>query len=361
VVVIDETGAIEVFNKAAERIFGYTAAEIAGRNVSELMPSPYRQEHDHYIATYLETRKPKIIGIGREVEARRKDGTVFPAELSVGEAAPVAGGHRFVGIIRDITERRRLEEEARQDRERLAHVTRLTMMGEMATGIAHEINQPLTAIASYAQACIRLLGDEDARHDDEVQDALEQISRQAMRAGEVIRRLRTFVRKGENKRTPHDLNALVSEVERLAEVDAKLHGAKLRLELGESLPGVLVDGVQIQQVLLNLIRNGLEAMEEAGVTDEPVIVRTERNGNEIEVSVIDSGVGLKPEDEDSLFNPFHTTKKTGMGMGLSISRSIIMSHGGRMWFTRNAERGTTFHFSLPIMRRDEDDDGGADG
>ncbi|NJN06213.1 MAG: PAS domain S-box protein, partial [Rhodobacteraceae bacterium] len=188
---INARGTIEMFNQAAESIFGHAAAEVIGRNVSVLMPSPYREEHDGYINNYLTTGKRKIIGIGREVSGLRADGSVFPMELSVGRFE-VNGNQLFIGMVRDITERRKIEKTLQDHRNRLAHVGRITSMGEMASGIAHEINQPLTAIATYAQVGRRLL-DADPVDPEKIADLLQQIGKQALRAGEVIKRLRGFI------------------------------------------------------------------------------------------------------------------------------------------------------------------------
>jgi C4-dicarboxylate-specific signal transduction histidine kinase len=256
----------------------------------------------------------------------------------------------FVGLVfsRYIRQRRRAEEESREHRQRLEHLSRVSTLGEMATGIAHEINQPLTAIASYAQACGRIL-EGSSNSNGQLMTAVSRIGEQAVRAGEVIRRLRSLVRRHEIHRVPCDMNALVREVASLAGGDAALHGVGIRLELARSLPGVLVDPVQIQQVVLNLVRNGMDAMRDAR-SDPSLIIRTAAADDGVTVAVVDHGEGISDETARSLFQPFYTTKETGMGMGLPISRSILIAHGGKMWFTRNPGNGTTFHFSLPSVR-----------
>jgi C4-dicarboxylate-specific signal transduction histidine kinase len=242
---------------------------------------------------------------------------------------------------------RRTQEEARETRERLAHVARLSTLGEMATGIAHEINQPLAAVATYAQACSRMIRARTA-DDVELLETLDRISHEALRAGAIINKLKDLVRRRESRHAPCDLNSLVRDVAGLAAVDARHNGLDLRLSLADSLPQVVADPVQIQQVILNLMRNGIEAME--GCNGECLLlVRTRDAGEEgVSCSVVDSGVGIDAEQEAGLFTPFHTTKESGMGMGLSISRTIIRAHGGKVWYTHNPDRGMTFHFTLPV-------------
>jgi len=477
IIVIDERGHIEKFSRAAERMFGYTEREILGQNISKLMPGDYRSRHDDYLDRYRSTGEARIIGVGREAHASRKDGSVFPCELAVGRVSDPTH-QRFVGIVRDIsarkaaaeklrrseaalqlaqqvagignyvvhldgsepdyyspqilamlnlkpdaepvspeeylnhwvhqgdvarlrsalrsvntgsdsfdieyrvilldgsirhlhhlvqvlrdesgkaikhvgtvhdvTDRRRAEDEARQMQDRLTHFSRLSTMGEMAAGLAHEINQPLTAIATYAQASQRLLGQPD--HDDaDIAAALEQINAQALRAGEVIRRLRAFVKNREVKREPIDCARLLDDLSTLAETDARLHNVQLRIEVGEKLPLVHADPIQLQQVILNLVRNAIDAM--LGIVDgerEVVLAARLTPQGEVEFSVADRGPGLAPGAVEHIFNPFFTTKATGTGLGLAISRSIVRAHAGRLWHTPNAGSGLIFHFTLPV-------------
>ncbi len=476
IVMIDHQGTIEDFSAAAERLFGYTAGEIVGRNVSELMPEPHRSEHDSYLARYARTREPHIIGIGREVVARRKDGTLVDCELAVGRVADVepprfvgfirditrrkeaddlltrseaelrlaqqlanlgnyvvhlageepdyfspqlyrilqipAGGEtvareefferwvhpadrdrvldalrrldagsaaldieyqvvlrdktqrhlhhiaqavrdaegrvvKHVGTIHDVTDRRHAQDEARQLQERLTHFSRLSTMGEMAAGLAHEINQPLSAIATYAQACQRFLKQPEPDLGD-VLAALEQINAQALRAGEVIRRLRNFVKNREVKREAVDCSRLLDDLRMLAETDARLHNVRLRIDAEEELPTVYADPIQLQQVVLNLVRNAIDAMADSPEDRREVLLMTRRNGeSEVQITVADHGSGLAPEATEHLFNPFFTTKAGGTGLGLAISKSIVRAHGGRLWHTPNEESGARFHFTLP--------------
>jgi two-component system sensor kinase FixL len=477
IIVIDHLGTIQEFSQAAQRVFGYVPEEIIGRNVRDLMPEPWRSEHDGYLQRYHETRSPHIIGVGREVRARRKDGSIFPCDLAVGrvqgmepprfigfirditarkdaeeqlrrseaelrlaqelanlgnyvihadgsapdyfspqlhrilgvepdehgivreefvgkwvhpsdrkrvavefarmeagqgsldleyqvvlrdgtvkhlhhlmQAVFGADGHlqKYVGTIHDITDRRHAEDEARMLQERLTHFSRLSTMGEMAAGLAHEINQPLSAIATYAQACQRLIRQPDHEIED-VLAALEQINAQALRAGEVIRRLRNFVKNREVKREPVNCARLLEDLGTLAETDARLHNIRLRIDCHEPLPTVYADPIQLQQVVLNLVRNAIDAMSDAPEDRREVVLTTrEATDGEVEITVADRGTGLAPEATEHLFNPFFTTKASGTGLGLAISRSIVRAHGGRLWHTPNDGCGVRFHFTLPV-------------
>jgi len=348
IIVIDHKGLIKTFNSAAENMFGFSAEEVFGKNVSLLMPEPYKSKHDGYLRTYLDTGNAKIIGIGREARARRKSGTVFPIVLSVGKV-PNKNEPKFVGLIRDITERKRSEEEIHQTRERLAQFGRLSTLGEMAASLAHEINQPLTAISTYTQACQRLI--ESGRSDDaEILATLKKCHSQAQRAGEVIRRLRHFVKEREIGRREVSCNDIIRDLAALAEVDARDKGIPLTIEVAGGLPNVMVDTVQIQQVILNLIRNGIDAMIDMDDYDKGIAVSvSEFNNDQIKIMVTDHGSGITKDDEKKIFQPFFTTKSSGMGLGLAICQSIIESHGGVLSFTRNPSVGTTFYFTLPII------------
>ena len=497
IVTIDPDGTIQSFNPAAERIFGYSASEVVGHNVRTLMPLPYREAHDGYIRRYLETGEPRIIGKGREVIGRRKDGTKFPMDLGVGEVR-LGDRHLFTGFIRDVSQReaaeagraeaeriRHLAEQrltdaietipmgialcdaegqvllvnermrelrywqseifvpgasyeelvrdsaakgiyeqnpkraaarldwrlkqirgrqsvqterqradgswvlslehytgngelialdidvtdikaaqaALRDRdERLrelqmefTHVSRLTAMGEMAATLAHELNQPLTAIMNYVQAGRRLL---NARDIDMVRttELMSKAADQAQRAGDIIRRLRGFVARGESERRPEDINDVVRDACALALVGARSDGIDVTMDLDESLPAVFIDRVQIQQVLVNLLRNSVDALIEQDRRE--IRVRTRKNeSGAVEVAIADNGPGLATEIAARLFEPFNTSKPDGMGIGLTVCRSIIEEHGGRIW-SAPGERGADFRFTVPL-RRDEGDENGA--
>jgi two-component system, LuxR family, sensor kinase FixL len=343
-VVIDEQGIIQSFSAAAERLFGHAAAEAIGRNVSFLMPSPYRESHDGYIERYLRTGERRIIGIGRVVVGERKDGSTFPMELAVGE---MRSSHRrfFTGFIRDLTERQKTEARLQELQSELVHISRLTAMGEMASTLAHELNQPLSAIANYMKGSRRLLESKPDQQSALLRDAMDKAAEQAMRAGQIIRRLRDFVARGESERRVESVKKLVEEASALALVGAKDQGVRVRFEFDPAVDMVLADKVQIQQVLLNLIRNAIEAMEGSARRELTVATKTD-DDDMIAIIVTDTGSGISPEMTPQLFQPFVTTKRNGMGVGLSISRTIVEAHGGKIEVHPNPGGGTIFRFTL---------------
>jgi two-component system, LuxR family, sensor kinase FixL len=473
IVLINAHGLIARFNRAAERLFGYAQEEVIGRNVSMLMPEPYSSEHDGYLLRYQRTGEERIIGIGREVVALRSDGSLFPIDLSVGEFRSTEGPG-YVGILRDISQRKQYEQqlqhqaeelrvifdhaptpmmitdrsghvlkvnracaallaltpeaiigrrptdllhpddrataaaamqrlnvdhpscecelrylrsdgsvvhalhyaalsndsaqqqpliineivdrtallvaesEAEGLRARLAHAARIGTLGEMVSGIAHEVNQPLTAIANYANACRRLLQSGDAPL-EEVVATLEKISAQAERAGQVIRGLRSLTRRRDSVREPLDVNQLIGEVTRLLDFELRNSGWRLILRLTPDLPPVLGDGVQLQQVVLNLVRNGIEAMNERANGDHIELSTRLVGPDRVQIAVRDCGPGIDETGRRRLFEPFHTTKSQGMGLGLSICQSIVAAHGGEIRHSGNApEGGAIFVVRLPV-------------
>jgi two-component system sensor kinase FixL len=349
-IVIDDEGRIKLFSPAAERQFGWTAEEVVGRNVSLLMPAPYRDEHDGYLARYRTTGERRIIGLGRVVVGQRKDGSTFPLELSVGEVG--SGDQRlFTGFIRDLTERERAERRLQDMQAELTHVSRLTALGEMASALAHELNQPLSAIANYVKGSERLLAAEPPDK-AKIGGALSSAAEQALRAGHIIRRLRDFVGKGEGERRIESLPRLLEEVSALAMIGADERGMRMRIEIARGVDLVLADKVQVQQVVLNLMRNAIDAMESSPVRDLLVAARPADDGL-VEVTVSDTGPGIAPEIAEHLFQPFMTTKATGMGIGLSISRTIVESHGGHIWAEPGPDGGTRFRFTLRAVREEE--------
>lgn len=349
-IVIDEAGIMQSFSSAAERLFGWRAEEAVGRNVSLLMPSPHREAHDGYLERYYRTHERRIIGIGRVVVGERKDGSTFPMELAVGEMrAP--DGRFFTGFVRDLTERQQTEARLQELQSELVHISRLTALGEMASALAHELNQPLSAIANYLRGSVRLLAKEPVSR-ERLAEALDKASQQSLRAGEIIRRLRDFVARGETERRVESLPKLIEEASALALVGAKEHGVRVEFDIDPSVNLVLADKVQIQQVALNLIRNAIDAMEDSARRELRISVRPA--GPELaQVSVIDTGPGVSPDVAEQLFQPFITTKRTGMGVGLSISRTIVEAHGGRIWFEPTPGGGTTFHFTLRSVGDEE--------
>jgi two-component system, LuxR family, sensor kinase FixL len=478
VMLIDSRGCLDVFNQAAERLFGYPAAEVLGRNVSILMTDIDRTQHDAYMERYHRTGVAHIIGSGREVDARRKDGSVFPAFLSVGRIAN-ADPPRYVGFIQDLTLRqqahaavlrerdranqyleaaqtilvaldlerrvtminrngceilgcaenallgsdwfaaavpaeqrdaaaarfseflvdaphqpqyseyqvrardgavrliawryvavqdaaggvtgvlcsgddvtdaRHAEAQAREARERMMHVSRLATMGEMTTGISHELNQPLAAITTFAQAAARLLASAEPALGD-VRDALEQIAAQALRAGEIIRRLRSLVRNRETHRELTGINELIEELGTLTRADARMQDVRVTLGLAADIPPVNIDRIQIQQVLLNLVRNAVQALESTDRQQREIAIETGvDSAGDVQVQVRDTGPGISAEFLPRLFLPFETTKADGTGLGLAISRSIVEAHKGRLEFSPNEPRGARFVVRLPSAK-----------
>ncbi len=483
IVTINTRGRILTFNQAAQNMFGFRADEVIGRNVSCLMPEPYRSEHDHYLAHYLRTGERKIIGIGRELVAQRKDGSVLPIYLAVSEVE-LEGTLTFTGILRDIRQEKAAQEEirrqneqlqvtlrnaplgmvtyrpgqpligtnrafelmldydadtlgqctfeelvhpedlpalqrqlarvlddqllqfaqdlrlrrrdgsfvqttghqaithdefgrpdrviaqiedrttemqaeeaAREQQEKLTHVARLSTLGEMTAGIAHEINQPLTAIALYAQSSVRML-DSGKADPEKLRSALEKLNIQSIRAGEVIDRIQRLVQNRDSERELASANQLVRDILRLAESDARVNDIQIDLRLADDLQLVEVDPVQLQQVLLNLVRNGIDAMREVDCTNGNVLrIETFALGTSwIEIRVIDSGTGVAEDFKSRMFTPFSTTKADGMGMGLSICRSIINHHGGMLGFRNNPKAGATFYIQLPVAEAQDHDE-----
>jgi two-component system, LuxR family, sensor kinase FixL len=346
-IVIDERGIIESFSVTAERMFGFTAAEVRGQNVSMLMPSPYREGHDGYLARYLATGERRIIGLGRVVTGQHKDGTTFPIELAVGEVR--GEGHRlFTGFVRDLTERQVTLRRLQELQSELLHVSRVTEMGQMASALAHEINQPLTAATNYLSAGRQLLARGDGAAIERTVNVIDSASAQVSRASQIIHRLRDFVRKGETKQQAEDVGKVIEEASALALIGAKERGVKVQLRSAPQLPQVSIDKIQIQQVIVNLTRNAIEAMETSERRELTISTAMAEDGA-VEISIVDTGPGIAPEIADRLFQPFVTTKAQGMGVGLSICRSIVEAHGGELRVEANPDGGTIFSFSVPAV------------
>jgi PAS domain S-box-containing protein len=348
VICIDESGAILLANPATTKVFGYDPADLIGKPLTMLMPEYLRKLHEHGYRRYLTTGQRHINWQGTELTGLRKNGQEFPVEISFGEVT--SDGHRiFTGFIRDISERKEAEElrsSLHSTQLELARVSRLTTMGELAASIAHEVNQPLTAVTNNANACLRLL----ARHNLEpevLRRALEEIVADGTRASSVIARIRAFIKKAPAEKSELDINEVIQEVLALARRELSENRVLLEPQLTKALPLVLADRVQLQQVLLNLIMNGIEAM--TAVTDRRRILWVQSQIDEsgdVMVMVRDWGTGLGSEG-DRVFSPFFTTKANGMGMGLPISRSLVESHGGRLWAKPNSPHGAIFSFTLP--------------
>ena len=350
-IVIDEGGHIISFSAAAERMFGYSEAELLGENVSTLMPSPEREQHNGHLDNYRATGERKIIGIGRVTTARRRDGSVFPIDLHIGEAR-VGDETVFTGFIRDLTEGQANELRLHELQAELAHVSRVTAMGTLATALAHELNQPLIAIANYVETARDLLDDPDAATLETVREALDECAVQAIGAGQIVRRLRDFISRGEIERRAGSLRRLVNESTALALVGAGTRAVEIEVRLDPDVDQVLVDRIQIQQVILNLARNAIEAMQ--GLSVRRVQISSAREGEGcVQVTIADSGPGIAAGIAERLFQPFNSSKQEGLGLGLSICHTIVEGHGGRIWAGPSALGGAAFHFTLIAAERDE--------
>lgn len=347
VIAIDQHGTITAVNEAARTMFGYRTDELLGENVRLLMPEADGSAHSGPVHTYLSTGPAQVIGKGRDVVAKRKSGDCFPARLSVGRI-PDCIPPQFLVFVRDSTAQVRREEEAHAAQVRLTSVSRLATLGEMAAGIAHELNQPLTAINAYARACEHFL---NLPQPDlgEVHVALREISAEALRAGNIILRMRQLVRVDAGEQAPVEVNALIEDLKVLIAADARTHGADVRYRLAASGILVVANAVQLQHLVLNLVRNAFEALAtQPPGTRQIDITTTQLAGGDVEISVSDTGPGVSPAIADRIFDPFCTSKPAGTGLGLAISRTIARSHGGTVGNRPVSPHGACFYVRLPV-------------
>lgn len=348
IIVIDDHGYIRRFSRAAQQMFGFTQEEVQGRNVSMLMPEPHRHAHDQYLERYRQTRVAGIIGAGRETSGMKSNGMVFPIQLSVGEIKESEAGSYYVGIIRDLTEQKLAEEQVHQLEDQLLHADRMVILGELTAGIAHEINQPLTAIAAYADAGKTLVARSSEIDLQDIKDIYERIAAQSRRAGEVVQRMRKLVRTGTLSKARHDLNQIIQNILLLFEYEINKSKVDLQFIPDETLQTMYLDEIQVQQIIVNLVKNSLDSIYSAEQLDGQIEVRVERLGKEVAVSVLDNGPGVPEGLQKRLFESFFTTKPKGVGLGLSICKSIAAAHGGSLSFISPPQGGSCFVLKLPL-------------
>ncbi len=348
IVTINQWGTIISTNKAMTTLFGYQQQELIGANISILVPSLHKKQHDYYIKKYLETNISHIIGKVREIEGQCKNGSLLPLDLSIAEFE-INRQQYFTGILRDISERKQKEIKDKEHLAELAHVTRLGLMGEVASGIAHEVNQPLTAIGAYTQTCLDLVNNKTCDLSI-LTEILQKIKKQSIRAGQIIHQLRNLVSSKNTKKSETDINTLITDAVDLCKFDSKQADIIIKYKLASNLPNLFIDAVQIEQVLLNLIKNAFDVLHQIPNHKQRLLeIQTYlTHDHNIEVRIKDFGPGLDEAEQANIFIPFYTSKKTGMGMGLSISRSIVEAHGGILRFNSKKGFGTTFYFILPI-------------
>lgn len=356
-IVIDELGKIRGFSAAAERMFGRVQSETIGQPIEILMPEPYRSEHAGYLLRYLTTSEARIMGQSRIMYGVRADGSEFPIELWVGDAS-TDSERLFTGFIRDHTKRFETEAKLQMLQNDLIHVARLSAVGELSMALAHELNQPLGAVVNQLSTADFLAQSGDPANHQRLLDAIRKASDHSMRAGAIVKRLRSFVEKGEADKRIEPVAAIVHEATSLLSSAVRQKGISLKIEIDDRQAAVLADRVQIQQVLFNLLRNAIEALEQRTM-ERPAIslrVRCLPNGF-IEIAVEDNGPGITAERAAEIFTPFSTEKLGGMGVGLSISKRIMEAHGGQLLYTPAVERGARFLLILPAAVNEEGKDG----
>jgi PAS domain S-box-containing protein len=347
IVMVDGQGKMLLVNALTQKLFGYSREELIGQSVEILVPDRFRAGHPAHRAAFFGAPQARAMGAGRDLFARRKDGSEFSVEIELNPIQTAEGSLVLTAIV-DITERKRVELELQRQREELAHVTRVSTVGELTTSVAHELNQPLGAILSNAEAAEMFLQANPPAL-DEVRDILADIRKDDQRASEVIRRIRNLLRKHELAPQSIEINEAVDEVLKVLSVNASARKVAMKFDRTTDLPRIWCDPVHFQQVVLNLVLNGMEAM--AGLPEEKreVIIRTRPGDNgTVKIAVADSGPGIPVDSLPKLFEPFFTTKKEGMGMGLSIARTIVEAHHGQIWAENNSGMGATFFFTVPV-------------
>jgi len=349
-VMANSEGKIILVNAQVETSFGYTRDELIGQPIEMLVPERFRSQHAGFRHVYLGDARARPMGAGRELFARRKDGSEFPVEIALNPIHTPEGLAVLASIV-DISEEKQAELELARQRNALAHLSRVTMLGELSGSLAHELNQPLTSILSNAQAAQRFLADDDVDL-NEVREILNDIVAEDRRAGEMIQRLRVLFKKREIPKHSGniDINEVVQDVLKLVRNDLMNQNVTVDTELAQNLPAVTGDWIQLQQVLLNLVLNGCEAMTDCERSDRRLRVVTKLDNGAARVSVADRGGSIPEEKMERVFEPFFTTKAEGMGLGLSVCHTIIRAHRGKIWATNNLDCGATFHFELPVTK-----------
>lgn len=351
-IVINQTGQILAFSAAAERLFGYRAADVAGKNVSVLMGGRDETHHDQYIRNYLKTGEKQIIGIGRIVKAKLANGDMIPVELKIGEA-DIDGQKLFTGYIRDISQQQANAHRLTELQAELENFSRLNAVGSMASAMAHELNQPLTAVANYLEAARDLLSTPDEETLTIIHEALNAAATQSIRAGQIVRRLRDYVSRGELDLRSSALSNIVEDAVSLAKVGLEGPLARVILRIPENLPPVLADQLQLRQVFVNLVRNAMEAL--SGSEDPQIWIHVTRKADDrAEVRVSDNGPGIAAEIDGSPFDAFYSSKPNGMGLGLSICQTIIDAHGSDITYSKAKLGGAEFTFSLHLAEEAKD-------
>jgi two-component system, LuxR family, sensor kinase FixL len=337
IIVFDQRGMIAAVNDAARRMFEYPTDEMLGENVGLLIPDSDSGAHSDFVKACLST----------VVIARRKSGASFPALLSVGQI-PDSEPPRFVSFVRDTSAQMRREEESRLAQERIGSVARLATLGEMAAGIAHELNQPLTAINTYARACEHFIA-MPVPDLAELRDAVREIGAEALRAGTMIRRMRQLVRVDPGEQLLTEADAIIADLKVFIAADARIHSTHVSYQLASAGIRVKADAVQIQQLILNLVRNAFEALALQPPDSREIRIASALRAGQLELSVSDNGPGVSPDIADRLFDPFCTTKTHGTGLGLAISRTIAQSHGGTVGNRPVSPHGACFYVRLPAL------------